>query len=355
MVLTTLRAVKLTDTLTWLIDILSPYGDEAALADAVEGRLSSLPTIRHGNGLVVGERTGRPMILLAGHLDTVPHQGQPPARVDDDGRLHGLGASDMKSGLAVMLHLMEDEDVRAGPYDVVSVFYDMEEGPIQHNQLGPIIEAEPWLAEAEFGVLCEPTDLQLEVGCNGAMNIRCHFSGRSAHSARPWWGENAIHRAGPLLAKLAARQPVDVEVGGLVFREVMSATLAEGGVSRNVIPKDFWVNVSYRFPPTLTTDEAEARFREFVGDDADRLEFVDRAPAGPVPEHNPHLERLESVSGAETHPKQGWTDVARLAQFGISAVNYGPGETVMAHQVEESVPLANLEVAFENLKSWLVS
>jgi succinyl-diaminopimelate desuccinylase len=350
----TLRGVTLTDTLSWLVDIDSPYGSEAAIADAVADRLAGLPIRRHGAGLVVGEPDAdRPLILLVGHLDTVPRQGQGPASIID-GRLRGLGASDMKSGLAVMLHLLEAPEVMSGPRAVVAVFYDREEGPVHENRLGPILEAEPWLADAEFAIVCEPTDLQLEVGCNGAMNIRCHFEGRSAHSARPWLGENAIHRAAALLQRLGERGPVDVEVGGLVFREVMSATLAEGGVSRNVIPKDFWLNVSYRFPPTLTLDEAEERFRAFVGTDADGLEFVDRAPAGPVPDDNPHFDRLAAVSGAPIHPKQGWTDVARLAQFGVPAINYGPGETAQAHQVDESVELANLDVAYDVLRRWLV-
>lgn len=348
-------AVTLLDTLTWLVDIPSPYGDEGRIADAVAERLSSRPVTRIGNGLVVGRPTGRPLLLLVGHLDTVPHQGQPPARVVD-GRLHGLGASDMKSGLAVILHLLEDSAIAVdGPHDVVGVLYDREEGPVQDNQLGPILAAQPWLADAEFAIVGEPTDLSIEVGCNGAMNVRCRFEGRSAHSARPWLGENAIHRAARLLGRLAARDPVDVEVGGLVYREVMSATIAEGGVSRNVIPKDFWVNVSYRFPPSLTLDEAEARFRDFVGDDADALDFVDRAPAGPPPTDNAHFDRLVSVSGAPIGPKQGWTDVARLAEFGVPAVNYGPGETALAHQVDESVPVANLDVAFDVLSRWLAA
>jgi succinyl-diaminopimelate desuccinylase len=347
--------VTLADTLAWLIDIPSPYGHEEVIADAVAHRLADHPIRRHGNGLVVGEWAGRPLLLLVGHLDTVPHQGQGPATIDDDGRLHGLGASDMKSGLAVMLHLLEDEAVAAGPYDVVGVFYDREEGPVQDNQLGTVLAAEPWLTGAEFAVVCEPTDLQIEVGCNGAMNVRCHFEGRSAHSARPWLGENAIHRSVALLERLAGREPLDTEIDGLVFREVMSATMAEGGVSRNVIPKDFWVNVSYRFPPSLSLDEAEARFTAIVGDVVDRLEFVDRAPAGPVPSGNPHLDRLEAVSGAPIHPKQGWTDVARLAEFGVAAVNYGPGETALAHQLAESVPVANLDVAFDVLRRWLVA
>lgn len=346
-------SVSILDTLIWLVDIPSPYGDEAAIAGAVADRFEGvIPVIRHGNGLVVGERTGRPLLLLVGHLDTVPAQGQGRARVEGD-RIHGLGTSDMKSGLAVMIHLLEDPATHTGTHDVVGVFYDREEGPLDDNRLGPLLDAEPWLSEAEFAVVAEPTDLRVEVGCNGAMNVLCHFEGRSAHAARTWLGENAIHRAAGLLAKLAAWEPLDVDVHGLVYREVMGATLAEGGVSRNVVPKDFRVNVNYRFPPIYTLAEAEARLRNYIGDDADRIEPTDLAPAGPVPFGNPHLDRLSDLVGGGLQPKQGWTDVARLAEYGVPAVNYGPGETAQAHQVGESAPVAALDVAFGVLRAWI--
>ncbi len=344
--------MTLIDTLTWLIDHPSPYGHEEALCSALEERFAGMPLIRVGNGLVVGERTGRPMLLLVGHIDTVPHQGQASAHVVGD-RLHGLGASDMKSGVAVMIHLLESAEVRSGPYDVVGIFYDREEGPIEENQLRTVLTEVPWLCDAEFALVLEPTDLQLEEGCNGAMNVTLRFHGRSAHSARPWLGENAILKASRLLDKLAALEPRPVEIKGLTFYEVMSPTLAAGGIARNVIPSRFELNVSYRFTPDLTVDQAEERFRAFVGDLADEIIFIDRAPAGPIPDHNPHLDRLQVLSGAERHPKQGWTDVARLAEYDVPAVNYGPGETALAHQVGESVPIGNLGVAFEVLERWL--
>lgn len=346
--------MNLLDTLTWLVDIPSPVGHEEALCTALADRLSGHPSTRVGNGLVVGERTGRPLILLVGHIDTVPHQGQPSAFIED-GRLHGLGTSDMKSGVAVMIHLLESAAVREGPYDVIGAFYDREEGPVEENQLRTILTALPWLADAEFAVVLEPTDLQLEEGCNGAMNVTLRFHGKSAHSARPWLGENAILKATRVLDKLAALEPRPVVIRGLTFYEVASPTLAAGGVARNVIPKDFELNVSYRFTPDRTIDEAEEWFRSFVGDLADEVIFIDRAPAGPVPEHNEHLDRLERISGAQRHPKQGWTDVARLAEFGVPAINYGPGETALAHQVEESIPVANLEVAYDVLQRFLTS
>ena len=344
--------MDLLGTLTWLTDILSPYGHEEALCDALTQRFSDHPIQRVGNGLVVGERTGKPLLLLVGHIDTVPHQGQPPAFVEDK-RLHGLGVSDMKSGVAVMIHLLESPAVEAGPYDVIGVFYDREEGPVEENQLRTILTAVPWLCDAEFAVVLEPTDLQLEEGCNGAMNVTLRFKGKSAHSARPWLGENAILKATRLLDRFAALAPRPVVIRGLTFFEVMSPTMASGGVARNVIPRDFELNVSYRFTPDRTLEEAEAYFREFVGDEADEIVFVDKAPSGPVPEHNNHLARLERISSAERHPKQGWTDVARLAEYGVPAINYGPGETAQAHQVEESVPIGNVTVAFDVLERWL--
>lgn len=343
---------SLLDTLTWLIDVPSPYGSEERLCDELEEFFAGHPVTRVGNGLVVGERTGKPLLLLVGHIDTVPHQGQPPAHVED-GRLHGLGASDMKSGVAVMIHLLEDRAVADGPYDVVGVFYDREEGPIEENQLRTILTAVPWLTDAEFAVVLEPTNLDLEEGCNGAMNITLRFEGRSAHSARPWLGENAILKATKLLDRFAAWEPRPVEINGLTFYEVMGPTLASGGIARNIIPKDFELNVSYRFTPDRTVDEAEEFFRSFVGDLADEVVFIDRAPSGPVPEHNAHLERLEAISAARRQPKQGWTDVARLAEFGVPGINYGPGETALAHQVEESVPITHLDTAFSVLRRWL--
>ncbi len=345
-------ADSLTDTLLWLVDIPSVIGEEAAICTELDRRIEAagIETVRYGNGLVAGARTGKPLLLLVGHIDTVPDQGQGPARIEGD-RLHGLGSTDMKSGVAVMLHLLESDDVRGGPYDVVGVFYDQEEGPVANNQLAPILDDQPWLCDAEFAIVLEPTDMRIELGCNGAMNVVCRFFGKSAHGARPWLGVNAITRAVPLLGVFADHEPIPFEQAGHVFYETMTVSMASGGISRNVVPGQFEFNVNYRFPPTMTISEAESRFREFA-QLADELEFVDRAPAAPIPEDNPHLDRLAKLSGAELAPKQAWTDVARLEQYGIPAVNYGPGEVALAHQAEESVPLANLGIVFEHLKAF---
>jgi succinyl-diaminopimelate desuccinylase len=345
----------LVSTLVDLVDTRSEIGDEGRLCTKLSERLMSTWGIdgveRLGNSLLVGKRANRPLILLVGHVDTVPAQGQGPA-VIEEGRLTGLGASDMKSGLAVMVHLLEDPAVRLGPYDVVGVFYDKEEGPAEENGLEPVLQAASWLADAEFAVVLEPTDLELQVGCVGTINATVRFEGHSAHSARPWLGENAVTKAGSWLADLHTRAPESHVIDGLEFKEVFSVTSASGGIARNIIPARFDVNLNYRFAPDKTLDEAEALLRE-IGAPADRVEIVDRAPAGPVPEGNPHFERLAGVSGAPRTAKQAWTDVARLAIYGIPAVNYGPGETAQAHQVAESVALDNLRTVFNALKRFL--
>ena len=348
--------MSLADTLAWLVDIPSVTGGEGPLCDALAGRLNGAcpdgDIRRRGNSLVAGPRTGRPLVLLVGHIDTVPAQGQGPARIEG-GRLWGLGASDMKSGAAVMVHLLEDPSVRNGPYDVVGVFYDAEEGPFDQNGLGPVLEGFPWLAEACFAVVMEPTDLELQLGCQGVVNASVRFEGKAAHSARPWLGENAVTKAGAWLAGLHGRAPDPLETGGLTFYEVFSVTRAGGGVAHNVIPASFELNLNYRFAPHRSRAAVLSRLAE-ITEGADTVEIREVVDGAPVPEGNPFLERLTQISKAPVTPKQAWTDVARLAAHGIPAVNYGPGETAQAHQAEESVPLANLGVAHEAVRRFLI-
>jgi succinyl-diaminopimelate desuccinylase len=345
------------DTLVDLVNTPSVTGSEGRIATLVAGRLLPIWTLqatnRIGNSLVVGERTGRPLIVLYGHLDTVPEQENGTARVED-GIVHGLGTSDMKAGLAVMIHLLEDEEVRSGPYDVVGVFYDKEEGPADENGLEGVLDHADWLDQAAFSIVMEPTDMALELGCNGAMNADIVFRGHAAHSARPWLGDNAVTKAGEWLAEMHRRTYTPVDVAGLEYREVFSVTRANGGIANNVLPGSFHLNLNYRFPPIYTMEEAEERLRA-VAAAADEIVIRDRAPAGTIPVGNPHLARLEALVDAENAAKQGWTDVARLTSRGIPAVNFGPGVVDQAHQRTEYVPVANLERAYEVMRTFLLA
>lgn len=345
----------LVDTLRWLVDIPSETGNEGRICTQIATRLLTRygePTVRRvGNSLVVGERTDRSLVLLVGHLDTVPSQGQGPARLEE-GRLHGLGAADMKSGLAVMLHLLEDPAVIRGPYDVVGVFYEGEEGPAEGNSLEAVLTREPWLNTAEFSVVLEPSDGEVQLGCNGVINATVSFVGESAHSARPWLGENAITKAGEWLAALHRLEPEPFIVGGLEFLEVMSVTRAAGGIANNVIPPAFTLNLNYRFNPTRTLEEAEAHLRK-VCSAADGVEVTDRAPAGAVTSDHRLVEALVEAAKASLTAKQGWTDVARLGAHGIPAVSYGPGETSFAHRANESVRVGDMMDVLRALRTVL--
>lgn len=334
-------APDLVDTVTWLVDIPSETGREAAICRAVALRLADLPQRRIGDSLVVGDRSGRrPLIVLAGHLDTVPRQGQGSAR-RRGGRLWGLGAADMKGGLGVMVHLLEDPAVQAGPYDVVGVFYAAEEGPHEDNQLRRVLSEVTWLADADCAILLEPSDGEIQHGCNGVVNATVAFAGRAAHSARPWWGENAITKAGAWLAEMHRLEPRVHRLGDLEFRRTVAVTRAQGGVANNVVPAEFVVNVNMRFPPDMTIEDAEGELRALCAP-ADRFSIVDIAPAASVDADHPILQELAQVSGAVRGAKQGWTDVARFSAIGVPAVNFGPGETARAHQVDESLEIDNL-------------
>jgi succinyl-diaminopimelate desuccinylase len=334
-------------TLLDLLAIPSVTAEERALCDHVQARLQRrfARTVRANDSVVAGqlEDDGRPLLVLLGHLDTVPGDTR-PGRVDGE-RVYGLGASDMKSGLAVMLELA-DRLPDDGPTRLAFAFYSFEETDYDLSGLPELLQAAPSLLDAALGVCLEPTDGELHLGCVGSLHARLTVRGRNAHSARPWQGDNAIYKALPLLQDLAAVRPTDVVQGGLTFRNVTTVTQAEAGGGRNVVPGLFELNVNVRFAPGGSQEEAEAELGRLVDDRAE-ITIVDGAPSAPVPVGNPLLDRLGA--GLTTLPKQAWTDVARLAQAGIPACNLGPGETGQAHQPGEWCEIEPMVAIYERL------
>jgi succinyl-diaminopimelate desuccinylase len=354
-------AGSLAETLLWLCSIPSPTGEEGALCDALAARLAGRALAaaprRHLNSLVVpvSSGTGGPRVALAGHLDVVRTEHDGPPRVDGD-RLYGPGAADMKSGLAVMLALLDEPAARRG-CDLTLVFYSREEGPYADNELGPVLEREPELARQDLAVCLEPSDNRLQLGCNGSLHARVTLRGRTAHSARPWQGDNAIHRAAPLLAALAALEPVEYREGDLRYVAVTGATLAEGGRGRNVVPDEFRLNVNHRFTPGTAAEAACAHVRDLVRASAPgaEVEVTDLSPSAPTFADHPLVAALRAAGVAAVEPKQAWTDVARFAQLGVPAVNFGPGTNAQAHQRNEWTHLPALDESLAIFRRFLAS
>lgn len=342
----------------WLCEVPSPIGDERALCDALIERAAAWGAagapVRVLNTFAVPltRGTGGPRLALVGHLDVVRTAHDGPPRVEGD-RLYGAGAADMKSGVALMIALAEAR-ARWPRADVTLLFYAREEGPFAENELGPFFEAHPELARHDLAICLEPSYGKLQLGCVGSLHARVTVRGRTAHSARPWQGANAIHKAWTLLRDLDARAPREAVIDGMPYRSVVSATLASGGRGRNVIPDALELNLNFRFLPGTSVDEAEAELRAFVGDRAE-VEIIDRSPSAPPWRSHPLVGKLIDAGVKGVEPKQAWTDVARFALLGVPAVNWGPGDQDQAHQRNEHTSIAGLEEGWAILQRFCAS
>ncbi|HMJ37533.1 MAG TPA: succinyl-diaminopimelate desuccinylase [Baekduia sp.] len=336
-----------------LVDVPSESGSEAALAAHVLDVLAPAAGARDaGDTCVVAGATARgdrSLVLLAGHLDTVPAQGNFPGSRDGDW-VHGLGAADMKAALGVMIELaLAPPDATV---DVGFVFFGREELPFGDSALTPLLQREPGLREADLVLVMEPTGNGLHAGCVGNINATWTFRGVAGHSARPWLADNAIHRAGRGIAALAEVEPVDHAFAGLTFREVVSAVTIHGGVARNVVPDACVVEVNMRYAPGTSAAEAEARLRALC-EPFGEVRIDGNAPSGAVPDGNPLVARLIETGGLSVAPKQAWTPVAEFAAAGVDAVNFGPGDPQYAHRRDERVAVASLVDSYNTLVRFL--
>jgi succinyl-diaminopimelate desuccinylase len=337
-----------------LVDIESVSGNEAEIADAVEAALTPLEhldVIRDGHTIVARTHLGRPeRVAIAGHLDTVPINDNLGARVSN-GNMSGLGACDMKGGVAVALKLARD--LTSPKRDVTYVFYECEEVEAIHNGLGRLSSTRPDLLQSDFAVLMEPSDAAVEAGCQGTMRVDVTVTGVRAHSARSWMGKNAIHQVAEILNTLTSYTPRTPEIDGLTYREGLNAVAISGGVAGNVLPDECTVSVNYRFAPDRSEDEALAYLRELFG--GFELVLADSAPGALPGLDRPVAADFVRAVGGEPKPKFGWTDVARFTVMGVPAVNYGPGDPHLAHTQHEFVPIKQLVDCEEKMRSWLTT
>ena len=342
-----------------LVDIPSVSHHEADLADWVEARLRAVPwlTVERVDANVVARtdlgRASR--LLLAGHLDTVPANGNDRARLEGD-VLWGLGAADMKSGCAVFMALASE--VAAPAVDVTYVFYECEEVSQQFNGLKKLLAQRPDLVACDAAILGEPTGAVIEAGCQGVLRLDVTLTGERAHTARPWMGRNAIHRVGPVLDRVAGfveRRPV---IDGCEYREALQAVNVTGGVAGNVVPDRVVLQLNHRFAPDRTADEAFVAVRELLADAVDEtvgdsIEVADSSAAAPPSLNHPLLGSVARRSGQPPRAKLGWTDVAFFAAQGVPAVNFGPGDPTLAHTAGERVRREELDAVYDTLAGLL--
>ncbi|PRI10822.1 succinyl-diaminopimelate desuccinylase [Leucobacter massiliensis] len=343
-----------------LCDIPSVSGDERAVADAVEAVLRNqaphLRIVRDGDTIIARTELGRARrVAIAGHLDTVPVNENLPVQDRPDPEtgaetIWGRGTVDMKAGVAAQLLLAVELDDPA--VDVTWVWYDHEEVASHLSGLGRAMRNHPALFAADFAILGEPSNGTIEGGCNGTLRAHVTMHGKRAHSARGWMGVNAIHRAAPLLQRLAAYEAERIVVDGLEYREGINAVRIDGGVAGNVIPDRCTIEVNYRFAPSRSGEEAADFVREFFAD-ADEVEIVDLALGARPGLDDPFARGFVEAVGVQPKAKFGWTDVSRFSALGIPAVNFGPGDPLLAHADEERVPVEQIEFTVSALRSWL--
>lgn len=352
--------VKLTSQ---IIDIQSVSGAEKHLADSIETVLkkySYLQTHRYGNVIVAKSNFGlQKRIILAGHLDTVPLPTKPnskgtiPSQLENN-ILYGRGATDMKSGVAVQLalaHTLNKANVSANT-EVTFVFYDNEEVCAKLNGLGKLFKNYPHLLQADFAVLLEPSNATIEAGCNGTLRAEISTQGVAAHSARSWVGKNAIHAMVQVLQILANYSAQTVDVDGLLYKEGLNAVRISGGVAGNVIPDFAKVEINYRFAPNKTTTEAIEHMQQLFADFC--VKIVDISAGASPNLTNPYVAQFIKFVGREVYPKYGWTDVSRFVAENIPAINFGPGNPLLAHTDNENVSIAEIQTCYDTLETWLI-
>jgi len=348
---------KLVEHLLHLIKIPSPTGSEEKIADFIHNFSSKFypnnRIVRHNNSLIVYDdiKPSKQTIALVGHLDTVPGENDFAGQIIND-RLYGLGASDMKGGLAVMMGLMEYFSQNPSKFNLIYVFYEKEEGPYLDNGLEPLLIDYDIIHKADLAVILEPTNNKIQVGCLGTLHASIIFEGKRAHSARPWQGENAIHKASDFLKRLADYGIHEYQFGGMKYLEVMNATMVEFSGGRNIIPDKFIINLNYRFAPGKTIRQAKEDVLRIVDGEA-KVEFTDLCPSGNVCLYNPVLSQLIEKHNLPVEAKQAWTDVARLSLHGVDAVNFGPGDPAQAHQKNEYIPIPNLLKNYDIFHSFI--
>ena len=336
-----------------LVDIESVSRNEEAIADAVQAALEPLPHLtvtRHGHTVVARTDLGRSeRVVIAGHLDTVPVNDNFPSRREGD-LLHGLGTCDMKGGDAVILRMAATvpEPVR----DVTYILYEAEEIDAEFNGLHLLAQSDPDLMVADFAILMEPSNAVVEAGCQGTMRVDVRTTGERAHSARGLarGQRDPRGRGGAAPAQRVRRPPPGHRRAGVPRGAERGLHPRRGGRQRAARTSASSRSTSAS-RPTARRAQAEAYVRDFF--DGFDVRVTDTSPGRCRAWTARRRKAFIEAVGGEVNPKFGWTDVARFTALGVPAVNFGPGDPMLAHKQEEHVPVEQIERCESQLRAWL--
>ena len=333
-----------------LIVIESVTGDENKILDFIEEYLQnsefSGEIIRNNGGIIAYYPSSESSIALVGHVDTVPIDPN-QVFINDASKIYGRGSVDMKSGIAVMLEVLTKNFK-----DVLAVFYTAEEGPMVNNGLEllmPILKND---FNLEFAVILEPTNGEVQLGCLGSANADLQINGKSAHSARPWMGENPIFKLSEVINFIHDNEIEEHSIDGLLFKQIITATTISGGSANNVIPSYVNLNINFRFLPTQNEVEAAKFLIDTFSKYGDIK--IKNTSNGALPNlQSQKVKDFISITGTEVTPKQAWTDIARFTKENIPAVNYGPGNPLLAHSPDEFVNTNQIVESYELIVKYL--
>lgn len=297
-------------------------------------------------------------VLWEAHQDTVPVDGMvidPFAGVTTDGKLYGRGACDVKAGIAAMLTAFA-RLVREKPPGsaAVTLAFTIDE---EHTFLGVQHLMESGV-RADFAVVAEPTGLDIVIAHKGVARWQLDTAGVAGHSSRPDRGVNAVYRMARVVRRIeeyAARLETS-RYDPLLGPPTLSVGVIHGGVSPNTIPDHCRIEIDRRLLPGESAAAAVADLEQFLRDSADvNFPVTTIPPRLACPPLNPAgSEELVKKLGAAIggHAVVGvpyGTDASTIAEAGVPAVVFGPGDIAQAHTKDEWVDLAEVERAADIL------
>ncbi len=292
-----------------------------------------------------------PALVLHGHLDVVPGTAEQfRAQVEGD-RLFGRGSYDMKGAVAAMMLVMRDAREQDGVRLRLGIVSD-EESEEEKDRGSDALVADGFTGE--FAITGEPTNLQVGVQAKGVLAIRLGISGRSAHGATPWLGDNAIVKAIEVFRAIESL-PFARQSSELFDRPSINLGRIWGGDALNRVPDSCVIDVDVRFLPEQDPKEILAQ----VGglEDA-RVITTFRRPPAVVEEDSPFVRGLCEAASPH-HPERvvsvgrdGASDAVSFLSAGVPAVEFGPiGEG--HHGPREWVSISSLRSYRQALESYV--